>query len=241
MTPVRDAIYARTSTRRFDPDRPVEQEKLERVLTTALQAPSSSNTQPYKLAVATGATRDAISKELAGLFAVARKLKRMSLPRQAITAILTGSRPTNDVKVMFDLPPEIHKRRSVTGHGLYELLGIDRKDLKARDDHMARNFDFFDAPVAIFVFAYGPMEHHGALDTGIFLQTLMLAAHEEGLSTCPQGALALWSHPVRKHFKVPKDYKLICGVSLGYAADHHVNKYKPGRVGLDELLLKEKK
>ena len=36
--------------------------------------------------------------------------------------------------------------------------------------------------------------------------------------------------PVRDEFpEVPKDYKLICGVSMGYATEHRVNTFNPGR------------
>ena len=67
------------------------------------------------------------------------------------------------------------------------------------------------------------------LDAGIFLQTLMLSAHANGLGTCAQGALATWPTLVRREFDVPEHYKLICGVSIGYASDHPVNEYNPGR------------
>ncbi|MCX7224681.1 MAG: nitroreductase family protein [Burkholderiales bacterium] len=67
------------------------------------------------------------------------------------------------------------------------------------------------------------------MDTGIFLNTLMLSAHAHGLATCAQGALATWAGPIRAEFKIPASYQLICGLSMGYAADAAVNQFNPGR------------
>ena len=105
---------------------------------------------------------------------------------------------------------------------------------------MARNFSFFDAPTALFVFCESSLGAYSALDTGIFLQSLALAAEERGLGTCMQAALATWAGPVKARFDIPENYKLICGVSVGYKADHKVNSFAPKRRPLDELLLKPK-
>ena len=39
--------------------------------------------------------------------------------------------------------------------------------------------------------------------------------------------------PVRNHLKIPKDYKLIVGLSLGYASDNPINTFNVGRDDLD--------
>jgi hypothetical protein len=36
---------------------------------------------------------------------------------------------------------------------------------------------------------------------------------------------------------VPPNYAFVCGVSLGYASDHPVNAYDPGRVDPASLLV----
>ncbi len=92
-------------------------------------------------------------------------------------------------------------------------------------------------PTAIFVFVHGGLREFSVLDAGIFVQTLMLSAHAHGLGTCAQGALATWGGPVRAAFDVPRHYKLICGVSIGYASPHPVNHYAPGRGTKEALTL----
>lgn len=75
------------------------------------------------------------------------------------------------------------------------------------------------------------------VDAGIFLQSLLLAIADAGLGACAQASLA--SHPgvVRRHFDVPADYKLLCGVSIGHPAEAAVNRFRPPRMSVDELLV----
>ena len=68
----------------------------------------------------------------------------------------------------------------------------------------------------------------------------MLAATDAGLATCAQGALAIWRSPLEKHFNIPENYKLLCGMSLGYEADETINQFKPERQPLEALLVPKK-
>jgi nitroreductase len=214
-------VRERRSVRAFRPD-PVPDEVLRRVIADAATAPSWSNTQPYRLALATGATRDRIAAALTSQFDLATQLLAV---------------PESDVDIPLTYPDELQPRRRATGYGLYEVLGIARDDRAARDQQMRRNFEFFGAPAAVFVFVHAGLGLYSALDAGFMLQTLALSAHARGLGTCAQGALAMWSPPVRAEFAVPDDYVLLCGVSLGYPTDDAVNSYAPGRTSVEEILL----
>ena len=54
-----ETLRRRRMTRRYDPDRPVAEELVERVVTASLRAPSAGFTQGVSLLVLTGADRDA--------------------------------------------------------------------------------------------------------------------------------------------------------------------------------------
>jgi nitroreductase len=56
-------LRSRRSVHDFRPD-PVDPALLEAILDDARQAPSWSNTQPYRIAIATGALRDQLAAEL---------------------------------------------------------------------------------------------------------------------------------------------------------------------------------
>ena len=58
---------ARESCRRFDPDREVEEEKLEAILETARISPSACNSQPYHITVCRGETAAAVTKACQGM------------------------------------------------------------------------------------------------------------------------------------------------------------------------------
>jgi len=230
-----EALKARHSVRQFKKDS-ISDEVLNKILNAANESPSNCNSQPYKIAVAQGSVIEQLRKELHAKFMHATKLQQQSLPRQLFTIATQGGLPDGDFKIATKYPKELHKRRQETGFGLYQTLGISRADRKGRDLQMARNFTFFDAPVAVFVFVHEELNQWATLDAGIYLQSLMLAATEEGVGSCAQGALATWASPIRKHFKVEKGYKLLVGVSLGYEADHIVNSFKPDRARIQEMM-----
>ena len=62
-----EIAQARQSCRRYDPDRPVEQEKLDAVLEAVRLAPSACNGQPYHLTVCRGETAKAVAKATMGM------------------------------------------------------------------------------------------------------------------------------------------------------------------------------
>jgi nitroreductase len=210
-------IRSRRSVRDFRPD-PVAEDVLRAVIDDALAAPSWSNTQPYRLAVASGGQADRIRDALTQRFDDAEA-------------------PDGDFEIPFVYPDDLRERRRATGFGLYDVLGIERTDRAARDRQMRRNLEFFGAPTAIFVFVHEDLGAYSVLDAGFMMQTLLLSAHARGLGTCAQGALAFWAGPVRAEFDVPDPYRLICGISLGYASEHPVNQYAPDRPAVDEILL----
>lgn len=226
----------RRSVRDFRPD-PIPDDLLDAVLSDALTAPSWSNTQPYRLAVASGAVRDRISAELCARYDAGMRARRGGLPGRLRIALTRYGLPDGDFRVPERYPDDLQPRRVASGRALYEVLGIDRADRPARDRQMRRNVELFGAPTVVFVFVHSGLREYAVLDAGAMLQTLLLSAHARGLGACAQGALAIWAGPVRAEFAVPPQYRLICGVSLGYPTDHPVNHFAPGRAPLSEILL----
>jgi nitroreductase len=229
-------IESRRSVRDFLP-RPIPPELLNAVLADANRAPSWSNTQPYRIAVASGPVRDTLATQLSTQFDKGMAAQEGGLLAKLKLLVTHDGLPDGDFQTNFEYPQDLQPRRRATGHGLYELLGIGRKDKAAREAQMRKNFEFFGAPTAIFVFVHSGLREFSVLDAGIFVQTLMLSAHAHGLGTCAQGALATWAGPVRAAFDVPKNYKLICGLSMGYGSPHPINKYNPARNPVADLLI----
>ncbi|MGJ8679498.1 nitroreductase [Paraglaciecola sp.] len=237
-----EALKSRRSIRAFS-DKPVRQQVIDEILLDALESPSSSNTQPYKVAVAQGDVCQQLGQELLSRYYKINKIQRQPLPIKLFKALTSKAMPDGDYKPILGKYPGIFQdRRIATGKGLYKLLGIGRGDKKARDEQMAKNFTFFDAPVAIFIFIHPGMKYTALVDSGIMMQSLMLAATDKGLGTCPQGALGMWRTPLEKHFDIPNGYKLVCGLALGYPKeDEIVNQYRPDKLDLNEFIISTKK
>ncbi len=234
-------LRTRRSVRDFA-DREVPAELVDAILDDARWAPSWSNTQPYKIAVATGGLKDRLKARLLARFDAATEVQNSGALGK-LAAFLTRSKalPDGDFDTRFDYPEELTPRRRATGFGLYAALGIAREDSAARHRQMRRNWEFFGAPVVLFVFVRQELGAYSVLDAGIFLQSLMLSAQARGLGTCAEGALGTWAGPVREAFDVPPAYKLLCGLALGWSSDHVVNTYNPGRAEVAEMLIPEKR
>ncbi|MDO8788521.1 MAG: nitroreductase [Sulfuritalea sp.] len=234
-------LRSRRSIRDFS-TREVPAELIDAVLDDARWAPSWSNTQPYRIALASGDLKEGLKAQLLARYDAATKLQRGGMASK-LAAFVTRSKalPDGDFDTRFEYPKELTPRRRATGFGLYSVLGIAREDSAARNRQMRRNWEFFGAPVVLFVFVRQELGAYSVLDAGIFLQSLMLAAHARGLGTCAEGALGTWAGPVREAFAVPPAYKLLCGVALGWPSDHVVNAYNPGRAEVAEMLIPVKR
>ncbi len=216
---VSEAIRTRKTTRIFD-GKPVSGALIRDILALAAQAPSNGNVQPWQVTVLTGtALEHAVEVMNDGLYTDGTQEE----PEYAI------------------YPPKLGEpyrtRRYRCGELMYEALGIPRDDKPARIRQVLKNYAFFGAPVGMIVTIQNDMDLGQAVDVGIFLQNLMLLAHERGLATCAQASWAQWPRRVRKAMNIPDDRKIIVGLAVGYAAEHEpVNQIDQPRIGNDEFV-----
>jgi nitroreductase len=216
-TTVSDAIDSRVSTRAFL-ERPVPPELVREIVQKATRAASGGNLQPWRLYVLSGAARDRLVEAVAE--------KRKTRPIDGL----------EDDIYPRDLGEPYKTRRGAVAAGMYELVGIARDDAPARDAQMARNFEFFGAPVGMILCIDKQMGPPQFCDLGLFLGNLMLLAREAGLHTCPQEAWSLWGATIREVVGVPENELVFCGVALGYAdPEHPINALRTERAGLEDF------
>lgn len=151
--------------------------------------------------------------------------------RDALAAALTAAYddPARDEKYVAEydyyprewVSPYVDRRRKV-GWDLYGLLNIGRDDKARMHAQHARNFRFFDAPVALFFTLDRVMALGAWLDCGMFVQAVMTAARARGLDTCPQAAFVPFHRIVAEHLGIPANEQLVCGMSLGHADPHAI-------------------
>lgn len=230
-------LASRRSTREFR-DEQIPGKVIEQLLTDALTAPSWSNTRPFKVCVATGETKDRISAEFSSRWEKLSRFRNGSIATK-IRLLLTGAGlPTSHRLMARPYVPELKPRAERVGKELYSWIGVERGDRKARDDQWGKNYEFFGAPVELFIYIHKSLHIFAANDAGLMLQNLILSAHAQGLGTCLQGAVIIWDDVIRKEFDVPKDYKLLTGLAIGYPKDSHVNKFGAHRLTPEEIVIK---
>ncbi|HEY1837859.1 MAG TPA: nitroreductase, partial [Rhizomicrobium sp.] len=197
-----DALRSRKSCRAFKPD-PVPRALLEELLTIASRAPSGTNIQPWKMHIVAGEVRARLEREVLAHRETNPPDTRAEFPRESKRK-----------------EPYIGRMRKL-GKDMYTLIGIPKGDEAANWAQWGRNYKFFDAPVGLIFTIDKSLDCMSFLDTGMFIQSLLLAAKARGLDTCPQGAWNNYWTVTRRVLNVPEDQWIVCGVSLGWADETH--------------------
>jgi nitroreductase len=234
-----DFLASRRSTRDFL-DTPIPQEILDQVLTDALTAPSTSNTRPFKIVIASGESRNRISAEFLKRWDYLSKQLKSGLIGKIRLLITRRGLPTSNRVLSKPYVKELKPRAVRLGAELYGHLGIKREDRDGRDANFAANYNFFGAPTELFIYIHKSLGIYSASDAGLMMENLVLSAHAHGLGTCPQAAVGIWDDVVRKEFDVPKNYRLLCGIAIGYPSASSANAFKANRIGPDEITIGKK-
>jgi len=214
---VSDALLQRKSTRAFL-EKTVDQSLIRQILQSASHSPSGANIQPWKVAVVSGKNKQELEKKLEKEFHSGNKkvMDYQYYPKR-------WRSPYKD-------------RRRACGYQMYSTLEISREDKEKQLEQWAKNYRAFDAPVMLFFFLDEHMQAGSYLDYGMFLQSVMLAACEQGLATCPQAALAEYSSVVKEHLGYETETTLLCGMALGYEDTNAlVNSYRTPREPVGEF------
>ena len=217
------AITSRMSTRAFT-NQAVPKALITEILQVASRAPSGTNTQPWKVYVLQGKSRDTLVEKVCAAHDAMRANPEVAKQYQEQYDYY----PTQWVSPYID-------RRRENGWSLYGLLGIGKGDKDKMHLQHQRNFKFFDAPVGM-MFTLDPIMGRGSMfDYGMFVQNIMLAARARGLHTCAEASIASYPDIVRRELGISRDYTIMCGIAMGYAQDDAVvNTFQPTRIELDE-------
>jgi len=214
---VADALKSRVSTRAFL-KKPVPQDVLTRIFSQAQFSPSNCNTQPWESYVVSGAKRDELEKKL-------------------VAAVMSGNPPNPDFDWQVRYKDAHRDRQFASAMALYGAMGIERENKPARQMAMLRNWQFFDAPHAVFFVMDKYLDIMGAVDIGIYAQSLALLMEENGIASCYQGALGQFPEPVREALGLSEEKGILFGMSFGYAdPDAPANKARTEREALDDAV-----
>ena len=219
MLSVSAALQKRISIRKFLPTA-VPEAQVRELLEAARWSPSGGNLQPWKVIVLAGA-------ELGAVRALARD-----------SEVAGGKRSEEGSDPVY--PPQLWEpyrtRRYQVGEDMYALLGVAREDRAGRLAHVARNFEFFGAPVGLFFVLDRRLGRAQWAHLGMFMQSLALVAVERELGTCMQEFWALLRESLHRHFALPDTDMLYCGMALGHPDPNApVNRLRSSRVAVEEF------
>ena len=165
---VSEAIAYRRSVRGFL-DTPVDVALVEAIIGRSARAATGGNLQPWHIDLVHGRSMD--------------RLK--ALMRERMAQGPSDETPEYDIYPR-ELPSPYKERRYEVGEMLYGAIGIPREDKIGRMTWFARNFQFFGAPVGLFLTLDRRMGPPQWGDAGMMLQNIMLLLCEAGLDSCPQ-------------------------------------------------------
>lgn len=212
-----EAIKSRKSIRGYKPD-PIPKEILREIMEIARRAPSSMNTQPWEMIIATGEVLDNIKRGNMEMLTSGDRLDRAG--------------PGGRYKGIY------WERQKEIGIQLYQSMGIARDDKERRAWWWQRGFRYFDAPAAIFLAVDKSFpESIGQLSIGSIAQTICLAALNYGLGTCIESQGISFPEVVRRFTSIPESKQLVTSIAIGYPdGDFPANKAESKRAPLEEIV-----
>ena len=208
-------LLNRRSIRKYLKD-DVSPELIKKIMTSAIWAPSGSNSQPWRFYVATGAKRD-----------------------ELVQAMIEATGPDAPSIEAYD---EMVGR--VEEEGL-KLLGKDdpaEVGLSKMGEEVMKfarfgSIRFYQAPVAIIVATPKQMSGSSHQSIGAAVQNILLAAHAEGLATCWLGMPLMYRDKIIEVLDIPEDEVLVTSACLGYPdKESPINKMDRARLPYDQTV-----
>lgn len=216
-----EAVNSRFACRWFL-DKPVDQNVIRELIQGAARAASDSNLQSWNVYAVTGEPLEKIK-------------------RQAVEAIKNSDWRQLEAETEYPIAPDnlwepYRSRRFANGAQLYGALGTNREDRAGRLEQLTRNYQFFNAPVGLFITIDRRLGPGQWAELGSYITTLALLARGYGLDTCPQVAWIRLYKLVGDFLQLPAEQMLFCGMAIGYRdGNHRINSFRTPRAELQEF------
>lgn len=215
-----DIIKNRHSHRDYQ-DITISKQDLEIILDISSNAPSGANMQPFNIYSVSG-----------------NKLKEVG--QDIIKHIQDGGDIKQDIQYYpVNWLPTYKKRRIKTGAALYKLLDIDRKDKDLREKQWFDNFRWFGSDNVLFITIDKKLIENSQgmlIDSGILLQTIILASESLGYKTCPQGATTEYGQIIKESLDIDDNEALLYSIVIGKPKDSLINTYIPEKISYKDTV-----
>ena len=213
-----DLLAGRFSCRAFRPDA-VPGATIERMLAMAQRSASWCNSQPWQVIVTEPPATDRFRQAL---------LEHVNS---------TGEPEQPDLPYSIGYFGVYRERRRECGWQLYRSVGVTPGDRAASAVQAMENFRLFGAPHVMIITSERDLGVYGAVDCGLYVGGILLAAQSLGIATIAQAALARCSPFLHGYFSIPNSRAVVCGISFGFADENHpANSFRTRRADLSEAI-----
>jgi nitroreductase len=216
---IMDAIKNRKSVRAYTPD-PVSKDVMTELLEAAFQAPTGSNTQPWKFYVVAGERKKELDEVL-------------------LKCLDEGQSTSNELQVQreggdAEAQEKMNARR---GELMREVMEILRNNDVPIENFAKGSFCYFGAPVSIFVTMDQSLAESTLVAVGAAVENFMLAACAKGLGSCWIGMALMYSAQIREFLGVADNERIITSLALGYPDEEApINTFKATKDDLDSFV-----
>ena len=201
-------------TRKFT-SRKVNEKLLAKIIKKAQLSPSLLNSQPWKVYMITGDALDALKKEVK-------------------VQIENNVEPHEDFVKMLSLNWDSYPSQNMAAVGASQPYFFNNK----MELFSEANDNMFNAQDIAFLTIPRTSPVWSVYDLGIFSQSIMLLALDEGLSIMPAHSMVSYPELVRKYGKIPEDELVGMAIGLGYqdnAAEVNDPKFYPDRLPFEKI------
>lgn len=183
-------------------DKPISKETVDQIINTAKWAPSSYNTQTWRVHAVAGE--------------VLNKIRKGNTDNT-----MAGKPHVRDFPYKEDYVGENRQRQIDVAIQLFEAMGIGRDDKDKRMDWMLRGFRQFDAPVSLVLTYDKSLEPAGItqFSLGSLAYGIVLAAWEQGIGCVINGQGIMQSDVVHEHANIPDNEAIMICIAMGYPDD----------------------
>ncbi len=183
-------------------NKPISKQTVDDIIDAAKWAPSSYNTQTWRVHAVAGEALDKI--------------------REGNTNnTLAGKPHVRDFPYKEQYDGVNRQRQIDVAIQLFEVMGIERDDKEKRTEWMLRGFRQFDAPVSLVLTYHKSLEPAAIsqFSLGSLAYGIVLAAWERGIGCVINGQGIMQSDVVHQYANIPDDEAIMICIAMGYPDD----------------------
>ena len=201
-------MIERHSTRKFQ-SKEIPKEILKDIISTSLLSPSWTNSQPWKIYIASGKALSEIKK-------------------------IYSNNYEQKVEDKPDMPfAHRNEFSKASQNNMAELIKSFKE--KTNSEIMDFNYILFNAPSIVYLCLNKGYSKWSAYDLGALSMAIMLAAKDRGIDSIPAASVVRYPDILRKFLKIPDDEDIIVGIALGYEEKCDANDYRANKFKIDEV------